>query len=70
MLDLILPDGTGFELLSRLRRQGDPALPAIAFTGRNDLQTIDQTEEAGFNACFTKSAKLEHLVEEINRWLH
>jgi len=70
ILDIHLPDGTGFDLLKQLRKVGNPDLPAIAYTGHSDTGTLDSAETAGFNACFTKGALLSHLAQEVQRWIH
>jgi len=67
VLDIDLPDGSGFELLQRLRETITGEMGAIAFTGHSDLELMERAEMAGFDACLVKGAKLAHLVEEIRR---
>ncbi len=54
VLDLGLPDGSGLELMRRLRARRD--LPGIALTGFGRDEDITQCREAGFDAHLVKPA--------------
>ncbi|MCA9562499.1 MAG: diguanylate cyclase [Myxococcales bacterium] len=69
ILDLKLAGTSGFDLLKELREATRPDLPAIAYTGHSNPSIMIDAEDAGFNACFTKSALLDHLVQEVARWV-
>ncbi len=68
ILDLKLSDGTGFELLRRLRRVTGSEFPAIAYTGMADERIRDQAAVVGFNACLLKG-EVESLSLEVQRAL-
>ena len=68
ILDLKLSDGTGFELLRRLRRVTGSEFPAIAYTGMADQRIRDQAAVVGFNACLLKG-EVVALNEEVRRAL-
>ena len=68
ILDLKLSDGTGFELLRRLRKAGNSKLPAIAYTGVADDRIVDHASVVGFNACLEKG-KVDRLATEVERCL-
>ena len=68
ILDLKLSDGTGFELLRRLRKVTDSKLPAIAYTGVADDRIVDHASVVGFNACLEKG-KVDRLATEVERCL-
>ncbi len=73
VLDVCLPDGSGYELLRQLRAGVNPELPVIAFTG--DGHAAAPAPENlpaghGFNAFLQRGARLSHLVREVRRWLH
>ena len=68
ILDLKLSDGTGFELLRRLRKLTDAKLPAIAYTGVADDRIVDHANVVGFSACLQKG-KIDALASEVQRCL-
>ena len=57
--DIRLPDGSGLDLMRRLRERGDPARPlrAIALSGFSLDEDVRKSKEAGF---------FEHLSKPIN----
>jgi signal transduction histidine kinase len=63
--DVGLPDGTGIDLLRRLRPTH--ATPAIALTGYGRKEDVAGALEAGFNAHLTKPVDLDELQATINR---
>jgi signal transduction histidine kinase/CheY-like chemotaxis protein len=58
--DLGLPDGSGLELIRKLRRAGHTC-KAIAVSGYGTDHDRRQSQEAGFDAHITKPASIEHL---------
>lgn len=53
MIDARLPDGSGEELLARLRER-DPRTPAIAHTAAHEAQVLDALVAAGFAEALVK----------------
>jgi two-component system response regulator len=74
LLDLRMPNATGFEILQRLRtKQEFKTLPIIAFSGSEYAPDVRQAYELGAN-CFLKKPnsfdELTHVVKELgNFWL-
>lgn len=64
--DLGLPDGSGVDLVSEMRRRGYE-LPAIALTGYGQQEDIQRTRAAGFSKHLTKPVELEQLEEAISQ---
>ena len=62
--DLGLPDGSGHDLMRRLRERGY-RLSGIALTGYGQEEDIRRSREAGFAVHLTKPASRERLVEAI-----
>jgi two-component system CheB/CheR fusion protein len=58
--DIRLPDGTGHELMQRLRRT-QPGLPGIAMSGFNTPFDIARSREAGFSHYLVKPVALDSL---------
>jgi CheY-like chemotaxis protein len=55
VLDIELPDGTGYELLEQLRRNpGSDAVPAVAVTAHASADDQLQAATAGFTAYLVK----------------
>lgn len=69
IIDLSLPDLTGFHLIQHLRKIGDSELPAIAYTGLSDPQLFRDARQAGFNAWLKKGTDLEVLARQVERCL-
>jgi PAS domain S-box-containing protein len=63
--DLGLPDGTGIDLLRRLRETHD--VPAIALTGYGRKEDVEAATSAGFAAHLTKPVDLDSLQATISR---
>jgi PAS domain S-box-containing protein len=55
--DLGLPDGSGIDLIQKLRQSGDLKGPAVALTGFGMEEDLAKSHEAGF---------IEHLTKPIN----
>ncbi|HTW87037.1 MAG TPA: CHASE3 domain-containing protein [Candidatus Binataceae bacterium] len=64
--DIGLPDGTGIDLIRRLRQRS--SIPAVALTGFGMDEDIHRYKEAGFDAHLTKPVnfqKLEMLIHQF-----
>lgn len=68
VVDLHLPDTTGFELLPRLRAaMGAAGLPAILCTADEATVVERPAQEAGFRACWTKPVDLRKVLDALAR---
>jgi CheY-like chemotaxis protein len=65
LCDLNLPDGTGWDLMERLRKLGP--VRGIAFSAYDEAAHIDRSKEAGFLEHVVKGSSPEALVELIER---
>jgi len=61
--DVELPDGTGLELMQRLRGRG---LPAIAMSGYGSEEDVRASIEAGFAEHLTKPVDLTRLIAAVH----
>ena len=68
VIDLHLPDTTGYELLPALRARLDaPALPAFLCTA-DDAETVGEpARRAGFDGCWGKPVDLKTVLAELAR---
>lgn len=64
VLDLMLPDGNGVELLRRIREQGFPVHVAVT-TGMSEPDILAQVRALNPDALMNKPIKLA----ELERWL-
>jgi two-component system OmpR family response regulator len=68
VVDLHLPDTTGFELLPRLRAAaGAAGLPAILCTADEAAVVERPAQEAGFSECWTKPVDLHKVLDALDR---
>lgn len=68
VIDLHLPDTTGYELLPALRaRLGAPELPAFLCTAEDAAQVSIPSKAAGFDGCWTKPVDLQTVLAELIR---
>ncbi|HVO70682.1 MAG TPA: response regulator [Aggregatilineaceae bacterium] len=71
LLDLMLPDIDGFEVLARLRAAPDYAkLPVLIVSARTDLASKTRAEQAGANGYFTKPVRMPDLIAALERLLN
>jgi CheY-like chemotaxis protein len=63
--DIELPDGTGLELMARLR--DDRAVPGIALSGFGSPEDVALSRSAGFAEHLTKPVEFGRLEEAIWR---
>lgn len=66
LCDLGLPDGTGLDLIRKVR-ETSRTLPAIALTGFGMQQDVERAAEAGFDAHLTKPVNIQTLEATIWR---
>lgn len=67
--DMMMPDGTGMELLQRVRKEGpNPNVPVIFVTAFSRFAK-DQVMNSGANAFFDKPIDYEQLEIEISKYL-
>jgi PAS domain S-box-containing protein len=59
--DIGLPDGTGYDLIRRLRQDGKANFPAVALTGFGMEDDIAMSREAGFTDHLTKPVNFQRL---------
>jgi DNA-binding response OmpR family regulator len=71
LLDLMLPDIDGFEVLARLRAAPDYAkLPVLIVSARTDPASKTRAEQAGANGYFTKPVRMPELIAALERLLN
>jgi signal transduction histidine kinase/CheY-like chemotaxis protein len=64
LCDLGLPDGTGWDLMRKLRATGSH-LPGIVLSGYGQDQDLQRSREAGFETHLTKPVNIQTLRESI-----
>jgi DNA-binding response OmpR family regulator len=70
LLDVVLPDGNGFEILAQLRGRPDFAtLPIVLLTVKAELADIRKGLELGADGYITKPYSKNQLAEVIGRVL-
>jgi CheY-like chemotaxis protein/prolyl-tRNA editing enzyme YbaK/EbsC (Cys-tRNA(Pro) deacylase) len=70
LLDLMLPDMSGLEMVQRLRRQGSlKRIPWIALTALDDEAARRRVQELGAEAYLTKPLQPQALVAEVRELL-
>jgi CheY-like chemotaxis protein len=68
VIDLHLPDTTGYELLPALRHAlRAPALPAYLCTADEAHLVTEPARKAGFDGCWTKPVDLSSVLGELAR---
>ena len=68
VIDLHLPDTTGYDLLPALRLALEmPALPAFLCTADEAPLVEQPAREAGFAGCWTKPVELQQVLNELMR---
>jgi DNA-binding NarL/FixJ family response regulator len=65
LCDLNLPDGTGWELLERLREKGP--VRAIAFSAFDEPEHVARSQAAGFLEHFVKGSPPDDLLAAIRK---
>jgi CheY-like chemotaxis protein len=68
LIDLMLPDGSGIDVLRALRQtEANASIPAIALTGHGMPEDLMKTEAAGFRFHLTKPVDAQQLQAAIRR---
>jgi two-component system, OmpR family, response regulator len=68
VIDLHLPDGTGYDLLPRLRAlPGLAGVPAVLCTADDLAEVQMPARAAGFDTCWEKPIDPQALLREIHR---
>lgn len=71
VLDLELPNVSGFDVARRLRANPDTQfIPLIAATGYSHVKQLDRARDAGFDEIVVKPFDPDRLVDEIERLLN
>lgn len=66
LCDLEIPNGKGFEVLTRLQDDGETAeIPAIVYTGTADESLIQEVQRLGASAFLPKPFKIRDLMQAI-----
>ena len=66
LLDVMLPDGSGLQLLERLSRE-HPGLPVIVVTGFGDIEMAVEAMQAGAQDFVTKPIDAARLLKALTR---
>jgi two-component system copper resistance phosphate regulon response regulator CusR len=64
LLDFMLPNRSGLELATELRRGGDHT-PILMLTARDDARDIQSALDAGVNAYLTKPFRFDDLLRQV-----
>ncbi|MFT3837940.1 MAG: response regulator [Myxococcaceae bacterium] len=71
VLDLSLPDRTGFELLEEMTGRAEPMAPVIVYTGRSLSRDEEQQLRRFSSSIIIKGARSpERLLDEVTLFLH
>lgn len=68
LLDYMLPNRSGLELATELRRGGDQT-PILMLTARDDARDIQSALAAGVNAYLTKPFRFDDLLHKVGALL-
>ncbi len=63
--DIALPDGSGLDLMRRIRQQ--KPMRGIALSGYGSQHDVEKSLEAGFEEHLTKPVDLEQLIAAVHR---
>lgn len=69
LLDVDLPDGSGFELLPKLHSGAQP-MGVVIMTGNLDPQTVADSIRAGITEYLHKPFRLEQLLQAVSTAVH
>ncbi len=70
LLDVMLPGGTGFDVLKRLRSNAATArIPVVAMTASTDPALPQKVQELGANAFLLKPVKLDEVAATLRQVL-
>jgi len=69
LLDLTLPDGTGFDILEQLRVEGMRPRVSVALTGRDEPDVVRRCYALGCEAVLVKPVPARELLRRADGWL-
>ncbi|HEY4898512.1 MAG TPA: response regulator [Candidatus Nanopelagicaceae bacterium] len=72
LLDVMMPDFSGFEVLEAVRKDKDSkvqAIPVLMITSKSATVDIDQALELGANSYIVKPFRPTNLVQKVNALL-
>lgn len=69
LLDITLPDGSGLEVLQRLRDAGAPVPVTIALTGHDDQSIVTSCRDAGCRDVLLKPVPARDLQQHVRTWV-
>lgn len=67
ILDINLPDGSGFEFLREFRAQRGKEVPVLVLSGLKQEQTVIRGLELGANDFMTKPFRVRELLARVDR---
>ena len=70
ILDLTMPGMNGFELAKRIRELEGTKPLIVALTALDDVATLDNEVESGFDVHFTKPVDHRHLLLELRNHMN
>ena len=68
LLDLTLPDGSGFDILEQLQAEARPRV-SVALTGRDEPAVIRRCYDLGCAAVLVKPVPARELLRRADGWL-
>ncbi len=70
LLDLMMPDISGFTILRKMRASDrHAAMPIVVLTAKADTKTRDETRDAGASEFLTKPINAQSLLDHVRRAL-
>jgi len=69
LLDLTLPDGSGLEVLERLKAEAARPKVSVALTGRDEPDVARRCYELGCVAVLVKPVPARELLRQVDAWL-
>ena len=64
LLDAMMPRMSGLDVLRRLREEGSET-PVLIISAHREVETLNQAENLGANACVAKPIDFEDLLDRI-----
>jgi len=68
LLDLTLPDGSGFDVLEQLKGDARPRV-TVALTGRDEPDVIRRCYALGCTAALVKPVPARELLRKVSEWV-
>ncbi len=70
LLDLLLPDGNGMDLLAEIREKWDKAIPVVVFTGNASIEDAVLAIRAGADDFIPKPESVRDALISVHKALH